>query len=234
MTVKGQFVLFIARGVVSQIGVADILGGTPIAAAADGSTTVYYLANGTVTDQAPGNDNYYGTLVMNADGTFTFTLNNASGGPADRLSEGEQKVITLSPTVTDGQATTVGNGQIVITIVGTNDVPDLTITHDNAAMTGDVGGIFQDDKSVQTATGKLTIHDVDALDMKNGLEIKVENNTTHADGIDLASSTSDNTIKVSGLYGDLYVCLLYTSHSNLDRVTLVISTRSKRVLTAAP
>lgn len=179
--------------------------GTPIAAAADGSTTVYYLADGTVTDQAPGNDNYYGTLVMNADGTFTFTLNNASGGPADRLSEGEQKVITLSPTVTDGQATTVGNGQIVITIVGTNDVPDLTITHDNAAMTGDVGGVFQDDKSVQTATGKLIIHDVDALDMKNGLDIKVENNTTHADGIDLASSTSDNTIKVSGLYGDLYV-----------------------------
>lgn len=190
--------------------------GTPIAAAADGSTTVYYLANGTVTDTVPGNDEYYGTLIMRPDGSFDFILNDSAHGPANRMSEGETRVITLSPTVSDGQATTVGNGQIVITVVGTNDVPELTITHDNTAMTGVIGGIFQDDKTVQVATGKLAIHDMDVLDMKNGLDIKVENSGNHKDGIDLASSTSDNTIKVSGLYGDLYVVRTSSGSDHTD------------------
>lgn len=179
--------------------------GTPLAAAADGTTTVYYLADGTVTDQTPGNGDYFGTLAMNADGTYTFTLNDASGGPADKLSEGEQKVITFSPTVSDGQATTVGNGQIVVTIIGSNDIPELSIAHDNSSLTGDVGGIFADDKTVQVATGKLTVSDIDTLDMKNGHDIKAESNTTGDQGMDLANNTSDNTIKVGGLYGDLYI-----------------------------
>ncbi|MDD4700698.1 MAG: VCBS domain-containing protein [Desulfovibrio sp.] len=196
-------------------GMSNSLGIT-FDAAPDGSTTVYYLANGSVTDQTPGNNDYYGTLTMNADGTYTFVLNNATGSPADKMSEGEQKVITFSPSVSDGQATSVGGGEIVVTIIGSNDIPDLSIAHDNTSLTGDVGGIFNDNKTVQQATGKLTVSDMDTLDMTQGHDIKAESTNTGDQGVDLASSSSDNTIKINGEYGNLYITRTSSGSDHTD------------------
>ncbi|WFP08410.1 MULTISPECIES: retention module-containing protein [Achromobacter] len=90
----------------------------------------------------------HGTFSIDADGKWTYDLNN--GDPAVQ-GLGAGKTLTETITVTTADGTT---GEVVITIVGTNDVPVLT---------GKADGAVTEDGSL-VATGKLDVADVDTTD----------------------------------------------------------------------
>ena len=63
----------------------------------------------------------YGTLTLNADGTYVYTLNNTLGS-VQALGAGETLTDVLTYTVTDGKGGTASN-TLTVTITGTNDAP---------------------------------------------------------------------------------------------------------------
>lgn len=68
--------------------------------------------------------NEYGTLVLKADGSYTFELDTTEGGAADKLPQGATITMTFPVMITDDKgATSVNN--LNITVVGTNDRPEL-------------------------------------------------------------------------------------------------------------
>lgn len=117
-------------------------------AAAD-STLYAYLDGGEVkysTDgpSADSNAAYLGKLVMNADGNYTFTLNDAPGSPANALPEyaagnpDSYLKLAFTPTVSDGTTTVSSSTPIEITIKGSNDLPSF-VKNDDLAKNGDDG-----------------------------------------------------------------------------------------------
>ena len=94
----------------------------------------------------------YGYLSLNADGTYTYTLDN-SLPIVQRLGSGDFLTETFTYTVDDGHGGTA-SGNLVITIHGTNDVPTVS------AATASV------DEDGPVLMGVLpTPHDVDAGDV---------------------------------------------------------------------
>ncbi|TRM49287.1 hypothetical protein YH64_030035, partial [Achromobacter sp. LC458] len=90
----------------------------------------------------------HGTFSVDANGTWTYNLTN--NDPAVQ-GLGAGKTLTETFTVTTADGTT---GQVVVTIVGTNDIPVLT---------GKADGAVTEDGSL-VATGKLDVADVDTTD----------------------------------------------------------------------
>ncbi|WP_447981329.1 VCBS domain-containing protein [Achromobacter kerstersii] len=90
----------------------------------------------------------YGTFSIDADGKWTYNLNN---GDAAVQGLGAGKTLTETITVTTADGTT---GQVVVTIVGTNDVPVLT---------GKADGAVTEDGTL-VATGKIDVADIDTTD----------------------------------------------------------------------
>ena len=78
----------------------------------------------------------YGTLVMNSDGTYTYTPFASNQG----LDDGETVQDSFSYTVSDGSLTDTGT--LTITIAGVNDAPiandDTASTSEDAAVSGNV------------------------------------------------------------------------------------------------
>lgn len=68
--------------------------------------------------------NEYGTLVLKADGSYTFELDTTAGGAADRLPQGSTVTISFPVMITDDKGATSVN-DLNITVVGTNDRPEL-------------------------------------------------------------------------------------------------------------
>ena len=68
----------------------------------------------------------YGTLTVNPDGTYSYTLNNDSS-EVQRLSEGQSKVETFEVTVTDTWGAN-SSQTITVTINGSNDTPVINIS----------------------------------------------------------------------------------------------------------
>ncbi|WP_454668566.1 VCBS domain-containing protein [Achromobacter kerstersii] len=90
----------------------------------------------------------HGTFSIDADGKWTYNLNN---GDAAVQGLGAGKTLTETITVTTADGTT---GQVVVTIVGTNDVPVLT---------GKADGAVTEDGTL-VATGKIDVADIDTTD----------------------------------------------------------------------
>ncbi|NMK50638.1 RTX toxin, partial [Achromobacter sp. Bel] len=90
----------------------------------------------------------HGTFSIDADGKWTYNLTN--NDPAVQ-GLGAGKTLTETFTVTTADGTT---GQVVVTIVGTNDIPVLT---------GKADGAVTEDGTL-VATGKLDVADVDTTD----------------------------------------------------------------------
>ncbi|MCU4441122.1 tandem-95 repeat protein, partial [Acinetobacter lwoffii] len=94
----------------------------------------------------------YGTLVLNADGTYTYSLDNANP-LVQQLAPTETLTETYSYTLTDKDGDT-STATLTITITGTNDVPVIT---------GDATGAVTEDATTPnlTDTGTLSIVDAD-------------------------------------------------------------------------
>ncbi|MGO4402584.1 VCBS domain-containing protein, partial [Achromobacter sp. PAB15] len=90
----------------------------------------------------------HGTFSIDADGKWNYTLTN--NDPAVQ-GLGAGKTLTETFTVTTADGTT---GQVVVTIVGTNDIPVLT---------GKADGAVTEDGTL-VATGKIDVADVDTTD----------------------------------------------------------------------
>ncbi|MGO4402592.1 VCBS domain-containing protein, partial [Achromobacter sp. PAB15] len=90
----------------------------------------------------------HGTFSIDADGKWNYTLTN--NDPAVQ-GLGAGKTLTETFTVTTADGTT---GQVVVTIVGTNDTPVLT---------GKADGAVTEDGTL-IATGKIDVADVDTTD----------------------------------------------------------------------
>ncbi len=89
----------------------------------------------------------YGTLTLNADGSYTYALDNASLG-VQSLAEGQVVTETFAYQATDGITSTPST--LTVTITGTNDAPVTTV--DTAAV--------QEDLSI-SATGNVLANDTD-------------------------------------------------------------------------
>ncbi|WOE28734.1 Ig-like domain-containing protein [Acinetobacter towneri] len=94
----------------------------------------------------------YGTLLLNADGSYTYSLNNTNP-LVQQLAPGDTLTETYSYTLTDKDGDT-SVATLTITITGTNDVPVIA---------GDDTGAVTEDASTPnlTDTGTLTIVDAD-------------------------------------------------------------------------
>ncbi len=90
----------------------------------------------------------YGSLALQANGSYSYTLNNNSGA-VQNLAAGQQVSDAFTLQTTDGIAT-VGSS-LTITITGTNDAP---------LVQADVGGALQED-GVQSASGNVLANDSD-------------------------------------------------------------------------
>ena len=113
---------------------------------ADGDDLTFDLADG---EDGVGE---YGTLVVNPDGTYAFTLN----ANAQTLDDGEEGVETFTWQVTDGASVTTES--ITITIAGSNDGPVATAET--------VGG----GEDAGTLTGNLDATDVEGDDLTFSLQ----------------------------------------------------------------
>lgn len=107
-------------------------------------------------------DGKYGSLVLNADGTYTYTLADDST-EVQALQAGATATETFTYIVIDEHGATHQN-TLTITITGTNDAP--TITSAQEAAQGEVteaghNADGSENPGTATAAGTLTSHDVD-------------------------------------------------------------------------
>ncbi|MEJ7139587.1 VCBS domain-containing protein, partial [Amphibiibacter pelophylacis] len=112
---------------------------------ATGKLTVVDPDAGQAVFQAGTQTGSYGSLVLQANGTWTYTLDNAKAQP---LQQDETKTETFTVKSADGTEST-----ITVTVKGVNDVP--TVTGATASVTENNG------TSTVTATGKVIVTDAD-------------------------------------------------------------------------
>ena len=138
-----------------------ITGGTPNSNIDDPSTEALEGPNSGFADQATS---------TNGEIDWTF---DAAAGAFDYLADGESIVLTYDITVTDDSGTPSASDveQVVITILGTNDQPSITVADpaDVTATLEEDGGLEQDSGSGATqfpisANGVFSVEDVDFTD----------------------------------------------------------------------
>ena len=99
----------------------------------------------------------YGTLVLGADGSYTYTLNNAN--PAVQALARNQAVSdTFTYTITDADGD-ISTTTLTVTVTGTNDAPDITVGAGDSASAG-----LTETNAGLTANGTLSIFDIDTQD----------------------------------------------------------------------
>ncbi|MFC3915089.1 retention module-containing protein, partial [Pseudaeromonas sharmana] len=105
----------------------------------------------TVTPQTIENE--LGSLVLNADGSYSFTLNNAN--PAvQALTDGESLTQTISYLLTDGDGDT-SSANLTITITGTDD--GVVVTDLTPAASGGEGVVDEDDLATGSDSSKESL-----------------------------------------------------------------------------
>ena len=116
------------------------------ASSASGTVMVTDVGGATITAQTTRGT--YGSLVLRADGTWTYTLDNTL--PAtNALAEGATATDSFPIAASDGST-----AMIRITVTGANDA---------AVIVGTLrGSVIEDDTSAQTATGTVTVSDPDS------------------------------------------------------------------------
>ena len=117
------------------------------AATATGQVTVADVDSGqAAVGNAGTQQGTYGTFVLQADGTWTYTLDNSLDA-VQALGEGDTLVETFAVTSLDGSAST----PLSVTIRGAND---------GATISGDLGARVAEDAT--TASGRIAVADLDS------------------------------------------------------------------------
>ncbi|TPI53340.1 hypothetical protein FJ420_31800, partial [Mesorhizobium sp. B3-1-3] len=103
----------------------------------------------------------YGSLILNANGTYTYTLNN-SDADTNALAEGVTVTEVFTYTVRDPHGLT-DTAQLTLTVTGTNDVVSITSGAQNGAVVEDADTTPSPIDSLNAA-GTITFNDVDLSD----------------------------------------------------------------------
>ncbi|MGI1938094.1 VCBS domain-containing protein, partial [Shewanella oncorhynchi] len=149
-------------GTVTEDGDSDTLPGTVQTVA--GTLTVTDVDNGEAVFQVQTNvaDGNYGFFSIDADGNWTYTLNN-SHSDVQSLKAGETLTRDITVTSADGTA----SHTVTITIVGANDYPVInSVSNATVSEEGLLNGIVDDIGNSDTtddvsASGTINISDID-------------------------------------------------------------------------
>ncbi|MGF6177893.1 beta strand repeat-containing protein [Ensifer sp. 4252] len=104
----------------------------------------------------------YGTLVLNADGSYSYALNNAHA-VVQGLAAGQVAIDTFSYEITDGDGDK-SSTTVTITITGTNDVPVITSAVQSGSVTEVADNAGGENATTHAQNGAVTFADVDTLD----------------------------------------------------------------------
>ncbi len=143
---------------------------------------VHALASGSVATSINGN---YGSIVLNADGTYSYTVNN-NHAAIQALNAGDTLSDVFTYTVTDTAGATSSN-QVTITIHGTNDAPVASSIETSAVA-------YVENDGARTITSTLALADVDNASLSSAV-IQITGNYIH--GEDLLSFANQNGISGS-------------------------------------
>ena len=144
-----------AVGTVVEAGNLDngtVVPGTPVVSGQLSSSDV---DDGATATWSGSLDSPYGAFAITAAGAWTYTLDNAA---AQALAEGVSASETFTVTVIDDFGATAQQN-VVITITGTNDSPDL-----RAVTTDTISSVQTETNAALTASGTLTVTDPDTTD----------------------------------------------------------------------
>ena len=103
----------------------------------------------------------YGSVTINSDGSYSYTLDDSAGSAADHLAQGDHVTDTFTYTATDEHGAT-STATLTINVTGTNDAPVI-----NTATTVASGTVSEGDPlhgAETTTTGTITYTDVDTTD----------------------------------------------------------------------
>ena len=98
----------------------------------------------------------YGSLTLQPDGQYTYTLTNDENSAADKLAFDEAGTEDFTVTVSDGHGDSVEQ-IITVKVTGTNDKPVLSFNSDSTG-----AHTFKDNGKTQTGTGAFAVTDPDA------------------------------------------------------------------------
>lgn len=140
--------------------------------------------NGTI---GVGLEGSYGTLTLNADGSYTYALT----ADVDYLDNGESETDEFTYTITDGDNDT-DQATLTITITGTNDAPELQVDANNKLV---------NEKGLSTGSGELVDGDA-ANDSDTSEQVTGSFTFSDAEGLaDIASLTIAGTTLTLGQGG---------------------------------
>ena len=157
-----------AWGVVTTDGSNGKVGEKSTDLGTGATKTFYVLGDDSVTNTAPTetDNNYYGTLTVKDDGSYTFKANTATGSPVDKLGETATHPITVNLYANDGQATTTSS--LSITIKGSNEAPTVNTNSWTGHDAGNAMGVTLNEAANSTenttVTGNFVAKDVDTGD----------------------------------------------------------------------
>ena len=125
------------------------------------SAVAFGATNGTLGSALSGS---YGTLTLNADGSYSYAVNN-SNTTVQALNAGQSLTEIFTYTMRDAAGTT-STSTLTVTIQGTNDAPVVGTATSTLSEEGLPGGIpdtlgTSDTTNAVTASGTISIADVD-------------------------------------------------------------------------
>ena len=135
----------------------------------------------------------YGTLVVGADGSYTYTADQSA---ADALDASETATDSFTYTVTDGQGET-DTATLVITVTGINDDP-VAVNDTDAIIEGN-------GKAVTSGSELLMADDTDADGSSSLTVTQIAVTSGSNSSVAAGSSSSSNGTAVQGTYGTLQV-----------------------------
>ena len=140
----------------------------------------------------------YGSVTKNADGSYSYTLNNASAN-VQALAKDQKvtEVFTYTITDQDGQIST---SSLTITITGTNDRPVITNGANAAGVIDSKQIVEQTDKLAITQSGIINFTDVDTTDTLTLSYIKDQNQFSYGSGNTLTSLTAAQKTALENIF----------------------------------
>ncbi|WP_197707326.1 VCBS domain-containing protein [Sphingobium sp. LB126] len=187
--------------------------------AAGGAVTA--VTGGTIGGNAAG---AYGTLVLNASGTYTYTLNNGLAA-VQHLGEGQTLTDSFTYTITDGDGDST-TAVLTITIQGTNDAPlvdkGIAIVSEEGLFGAnpDTVGSPSDTTNSAVATGTITASDADGNTI--GMTLGDPGAVLTADGLPV-TWTGVGTQALTGSAGGVPVITITITNGGAYTVTLLQS-----------